>query len=112
MEASTRPILSGTSQQTVSGWVTEEDLSNDLRHRQNWSGVISTARVVKLTSIFNVKRALSSPDLGSIASIEATPDDDGQETFTVRTLGIFTDPRLDGLRRKAHRSQLARRTRL
>lgn len=101
-----------TSQHIIFGWITEEDLPDDLRRRQNWSGAISVPRVVKLTTIAGVKRARSSPDLENITSIEATPDDDGQGTYTVRTLGLFPDPRLERLRMKAHRTQVPSMTKL
>lgn len=90
----------------VYGWITEEDLPDDLRHRQGWSGLISLPRVVKLSTLRRVTRARGS-ELRDITSIEATPDDDGEGTYTVRTLGIFPDRRLETLRKKARRAGLS-----
>jgi beta-fructofuranosidase len=97
-----------SGQRVVFGWITEEDLSDNLRHRQNWSGLISLPRITRLTTMHKVKRARSTCDLGCITSIEATSDCDG--TYTVRTLGIFPDPRLEILRTRAHKTDLPSRT--
>jgi beta-fructofuranosidase len=97
-----------SGQRVAFGWITEEDLSDNLRYRQNWSGLISLPRIIRLTAMHKVKRARSTSDLGCITSIEATPDCDG--TYTVRTLGIFPDPRLETLRTRAHKVDLAPRT--
>ena len=97
-----------SGQRVAFGWITEEDLSDNLRYRQNWSGLISLPRIIRLTAMHKVKRARSTSDLGCITSIEATPDCDG--TYTVRTLGIFPDPRLETLRTRAHKVDLAPQT--
>lgn len=94
-----------TAQQIVFGWVTEEDLSDSVRHRLGFSGLISLPRVVGLMSLNNVIRARSSP-LCDITSIEAVPSDDS--TFTVQTMRITPDDRLALLRKKAQRSCRAR----
>ncbi|EED18153.1 Glycosyl hydrolases family 32 superfamily [Talaromyces stipitatus ATCC 10500] len=88
-----------SKQQVVFGWITEEDLPDTLRHRQGWSGLISLPRVLKLKTMHRVVRARSTADLGLISSIEVTPDDYG--TYTVRTLGIGPDRRLEKLRDRA-----------
>lgn len=72
-----------TSKHVVWGWITEEDLCDDLRRKQGWSGLLSLPREIRLQSMENVIRALKS-DLADITSIECEPNSSG--TFTVRTL--------------------------
>ncbi|GKZ49622.1 hypothetical protein AbraIFM66951_002193 [Aspergillus brasiliensis] len=86
-----------SGQQIVYCWITEDDLPDDLRHQQGWSGMLSIPRVVKLTTLRHVKRARHS-ELNSITSIETQQDT--QQTFTIRTLGVYPDPRLKALRSK------------
>ncbi|CAG8243557.1 unnamed protein product [Penicillium salamii] len=93
-----------TAQQVVYGWITEEDLSDFLRHRQGFSGLISLPRVVGLMTLKHVIRARSSP-LGAITSIEAIPD---AHLFTVQTMMISPDSRLQRLRKKAQRHHRGR----
>lgn len=87
-----------TAQHVVYGWITEEDLPDDLRHGQGWSGLISLPRTVHLQVLQNVVRARNS-ELQSITSMETEVDSRG--THTVRTLGIRPDDRLRKLRDKA-----------
>jgi beta-fructofuranosidase len=94
-----------TAQQIVYGWITEEDLSDSLRHRQGFSGLISLPRVVGLMTLKNVKKARKSA-LSSITSIEAIPDT--ADTFTIHTMKISPDSRLASLRQKARKSHRAR----
>jgi beta-fructofuranosidase len=94
-----------TSQQIVFGWITEEDLSDSLRHRQGFSGLTSLPRVVELMTLTNVKKARNS-SLSSITSIEAVPDAPGTGTFTVHTMKIRPDSRFSRLREGAQKSQL------
>ncbi|KAJ5166480.1 uncharacterized protein N7482_005261 [Penicillium canariense] len=94
-----------TSQRIVYGWVTEEDLPDEPRHRQGWSGMISIPRVMHLMTIYRVTQARTS-QLESITSIEAVPDTSGTGTFTIHTLGISPDPRLSLLRDGAQKRQL------
>lgn len=94
-----------TQRQIVYGWITEEDLPDDLRHRQNWSGCLSIPRFMKLITIHRVTRARSTPDLKAITSVEVELEGQG-ETYTVRTLGIVPDPRLEKLRSQARRATL------
>lgn len=68
----------------VWGWITEEDLCDDYRHAQGWSGVLSMPRELCIQTIEHVAGASVSA-LDSITSIQTTPDDQG--TFTIRTLG-------------------------
>ncbi|KAI2694860.1 CAZyme family GH32 [Penicillium roqueforti] len=95
-----------TSQRIVYGWITEEDLSNTLRHRQGFSGLLSLPRVVGLMTTRNVKKARIS-ELSSITSIEAVPDAPGTGTFTIHTMKINPDSRLARLRQSARESHLA-----
>ncbi|KAJ5333327.1 hypothetical protein MYU51_014367 [Penicillium brevicompactum] len=93
-----------TAQQIVYGWITEEDLSDSLRHRQGFSGLISLPRVVGLMTLNNVIKARSSP-LSAITSIEAVPSAD---LFTIHTMRISPDSRLELLRKSAQRSRRGR----
>lgn len=72
-----------TSKPIVWGWITEEDLCDDLRHEQGWSGLLSLPREIRLQTLKNVVRAWKS-DLKDITSVESEPDSHG--TSTVRTL--------------------------
>lgn len=72
-----------TSKHVVWGWITEEDLCDDLRHKQGWSGLLSLPREIRLQALENVERAWTS-DLKDITSVECSPDAHG--TSTVRTL--------------------------
>lgn len=91
--------------QVVFGWITEEDLPDNLRHRQGWSGLISLPRVLNLMTIHRVKRARLTVDVKEITSVEATPDKFG--TYTIRTMKISPDPRLQKLRKSAQKLSLA-----
>ncbi|KAL2865249.1 glycoside hydrolase family 32 protein [Aspergillus lucknowensis] len=86
-------------QQILFGWITEEDLSDELRREQGWSGMISLPRVLHVQAIHRVKRARSTVSLSDITSIEASPDRFG--SYTVRTLGVTLDPRVTKLREGA-----------
>lgn len=67
----------------VWGWITEEDLCDDFRHQQGWSGALSMPRQIHLHTLHNVVGALVS-DLSSITSIKLKSEADG--TFTIHTL--------------------------
>lgn len=69
--------------QIVWGWITEEDLCDDLRHQQAWSGVLSMPRQLSLLTLHNVVGSLIS-DLSSITSVKLESEGDG--TFAVQTL--------------------------
>ncbi|KAL3482581.1 glycosyl hydrolase [Aspergillus germanicus] len=92
-------------QQVVFGWITEEDLPDDVRAEQGWSSLISLPRVPKLQTIKRVKRARTTAKLRDITSIEAVPD--GSGTYTVRTLGVVLDKRVEKLREKARETRVA-----
>lgn len=88
-----------TSKHIVWGWITEEDLCDDLRHKQGWSGLLSLPREIHLQTLENVVDAWKS-DLKDITSVESEPNSPG--TFTVRTLA--SEPVtsvVDQLRRRA-----------
>ncbi|KUL89587.1 hypothetical protein ZTR_04371 [Talaromyces verruculosus] len=89
-----------TTQHVVYGWITEEDLPDDQRHAQGWSGLISLPRTVHLQALHNVVRARSS-ELQSITSMETEAN--SRCTYNVRTLGLQPDDRLKKLRDKACR---------
>jgi beta-fructofuranosidase len=72
-----------TSKHIVWGWITEEDLCDDLRHEQGWSGLLSLPREIRLQTLENAVRAWKS-DLKDITSVECEPDSRG--TYTLRTL--------------------------
>lgn len=67
----------------VWGWITEEDLCDDLRHQQGWSGTLSMPRQLYLQTTHKVTGALVS-DLPSISSVKLKSEGDG--AFTVQTL--------------------------
>ncbi|KAI9045665.1 glycoside hydrolase family 32 protein [Aspergillus affinis] len=92
-----------TSQHVVFGWVTEDDLPDHLRHAQGWSGMISLPRVLKMVTLDNVTKARHSA-LDSITSIETQPNETG--SYTIRTLGIQPDPRLQKLHTKAFSAEV------
>ncbi|KAL2788060.1 glycosyl hydrolase [Aspergillus keveii] len=92
-------------QQVVFGWITEEDLPDDVRAEQGWSSLISFPRVPKLQTIKKVKRARTTAKLSDITSIEAVPD--GSGTYTVRTLGVALDKRVEKLRERARETRVA-----
>ncbi|KGO63736.1 Glycoside hydrolase, family 32 [Penicillium italicum] len=95
-----------TLQHIVYGWITEEDLSDSLRHRQGFSGLVSLPRVVGLMTLKNVKQARISL-LSLITSIDAVPDPPGTGTSTIHTMKISPDSRLTRLRQSARESHLA-----
>lgn len=76
-----------TSKHIVWGWITEEDLCDELRHEQGWSGLLSLPREMRLQTMKNVISARVSC-LDSITSIEIEPSANG--THTIRTL--MTEP--------------------
>ncbi|KAI4853830.1 Arabinanase/levansucrase/invertase [Aureobasidium sp. EXF-8845] len=72
-----------TSKHIVWGWITEEDLCDELRHKQGWSGLLSLPREIHLQTIENVVCARKSK-LENITSTEIQETSNG--THTVRTL--------------------------
>ena len=88
-----------TSKHIVWGWITEEDLCDDLRHEQGWSGLLSLPREIRLQTLESVVRAWKS-DLKDITSVEAEPN--SHNTSTVRTLASQpVQSVIDQLRQKA-----------
>ena len=87
-----------TSKQIAWGWITEEDLPQNLVDRQNWSGLISLPRELGVQVLRHVVRALVS-DLRDVTSIEIEPDDDN--TFAVFTLRNSPASSVDQLRKGA-----------
>ncbi|KAL2816094.1 glycosyl hydrolase [Aspergillus granulosus] len=94
-----------TEHQIVFGWITEEDFPDDVREEQGWSGLISLPRVPYLQTIRRVKKARTTAKLSDISSIEAIPD--GMGTYTVRTLGVMLDKRVERLRDAANERRIA-----
>lgn len=90
-------------QQTVIGWVVEDDLPVDLQVKQQWSGCLSLPRVASLLTLRHVVKARKS-DLRAITSVQAESDAHG--TSTVQTLRISPDRRLQQLRRPAKQTTL------
>lgn len=72
-----------TQKQVVWGWITEEDLCDELRHAQGWSGLLSMPRELYIQTLQHVVGS-SQSQLSEITSIERTPDD--SNSFTIRTL--------------------------
>jgi beta-fructofuranosidase len=88
-----------TSKHIVWGWITEEDLCDDLRHEQGWSGLLSLPREIRLQTLENVVRGWKS-DLKDITSVETEPNTRG--TSTVRTLASQpVQSVIDQIRQKA-----------
>ncbi|RDW93881.1 glycoside hydrolase family 32 protein [Aspergillus mulundensis] len=85
-----------SQRQVVFGWITEEDLPDDARNEQGWSGLVSLPRMLSLQTIHRVKRARATAQLHDITSIEAIPD--GKGSYTVYTLGVEVDGRAQKLR--------------
>jgi beta-fructofuranosidase len=92
-----------TSKQMAWGWITEEDLPQNLVDRQNWSGLLSLPRELSLQCLRNVGGALVS-QLREITSIEVEPTSD--KTCTIRTLGISPAKHLEALRQSTHEMTL------
>ena len=92
-----------SDQHIVYSWVTEDDLPDDPRHAQGWSGMISLPRAISLSTLHKVICARRSK-LTDITSIET--ESDGQGTYTIRTLGIQPDERMKKLRSNASSSAL------
>ncbi|KAI9890948.1 MAG: hypothetical protein M1814_003449 [Vezdaea aestivalis] len=90
-------------EQVVISWIPEDDLPDALRHRQNWSGMLSLPRVLRLLCYERVAGTLATP-LKDISCFEMQPDSHG--TWTARTLGFLPDPRVELLRRGATHSQI------
>lgn len=97
-----------TKKQIVWGWITEEDLCADFRHRQGWSGLLALPREIRIQTLQHVIGAWNS-ELADVTSIEREYDSHG--SYTVRTLASQPlQSVIDGLRKGAsvRRARLAR----
>lgn len=89
-----------TQSQVMWGWITEEDLCDDFRYAQGWSGVLSMPRELRLQTIHHVVGASASP-LESITSVEK--EETGQGVYTIRTLASQPyQPLIEALRQGSH----------
>ncbi|KAI1036085.1 hypothetical protein LB504_011461 [Fusarium proliferatum] len=96
-----------SNQQVAFGWIVEEDLSAELKRAQGWAGLLSVPRIVQLSRIRHVVKALKS-DLTSIKSFDVVPEEKPQQkslsptnspqAYTVTTVCALPDPRLNKLR--------------
>lgn len=94
-----------SGKQIAHGWITEEDLPQNLVDRQNWSGLISIPRDLSLIVIRHVTGALKS-QLSEITSFEQEHEAEGRYTF--RTLGISPSHKLEALRKGARYVRVSR----
>ncbi|KAI1025333.1 hypothetical protein LB505_009611 [Fusarium chuoi] len=62
-----------SNQQVAFGWIVEEDLSAELKRTQGWAGLLSVPRILQLSRIRHVVKALKS-DLTSIMSRQAAAE--------------------------------------
>ncbi|KAF2757584.1 putative beta-Fructufuranosidase [Pseudovirgaria hyperparasitica] len=86
-----------SQKQIVWAWITEDDLCDDLRHLQGWSGMLSMPRELHMQTIQHVVRGCFS-DLADITSIESRLDKNG--TYTISTLATQPyQPLVHALRR-------------
>ena len=80
-----------SGKQVVWGWVTEDDLCDELRHAQGWSGLLSLPRELRMQTLSHVIQARLSP-LEEITSIEVEAENDvrrnekPRQLSTIRTL--------------------------
>ncbi|KAE8132033.1 glycosyl hydrolase [Aspergillus pseudotamarii] len=70
------------------GWITEDDLCDDLRHQQGWSGVLSMPRQLYLQTLRNVVGSLVS-DLPCITSIKTHSVNGGASTIQTLASGPY-----------------------
>ncbi|KAK4493669.1 hypothetical protein PRZ48_014854 [Zasmidium cellare] len=95
-----------SQKQVIWGWITEEDLCDDLRRAQGWSGVLSMPRELRIQTLRHVIGA-SASSLDSITSIEKELDDRG--AYTICTLASQPyQPLIEALRNgpSVHRATL------
>jgi beta-fructofuranosidase len=84
----------------VWGWITEDDLCDDLRHQQGWSGMLSMPRQLYLQTLHNVVGSLVS-DLSSITSVKL--ETEGNGVFAIQTLASEPyQPLIQHLRSSSH----------
>ncbi|CAN8096318.1 unnamed protein product [Discula destructiva] len=94
-----------SKQQIVIGWVTEDDLPVEMQIRQGWSGCLSLPRVVALGTIPHVSGASRSA-VGDLTCMKAIPEQGRAGLYTVQTLHIMPDPRLQKLRLRASKHEI------
>lgn len=95
-----------TKQQIVIGWVTEDDLPVEMQVRQGWSGCLSLPRVVTLSTLQHVSRASRSP-VSELTCFKAIQEEGGAGLFTLQTLNIKPDARLQKLRLNASKENVS-----
>lgn len=82
------------------GWIQEEDLPNEIRAGQGWSGVISMPRELYLQAHHHVRGHLGSEDLSKVPVFD--PVDQGNGIRSYSTMGIKLHPEvLQGLQARA-----------
>lgn len=83
------------NQRVIFGWILEEDLSDEMREAQGWSGLISLPRVLSMQTIKGVDRSCK-------AILDKVPGftycDDGDGTLQVTTICCKPAPQLQTLR--------------
>ncbi|KZV98867.1 Arabinanase/levansucrase/invertase [Exidia glandulosa HHB12029] len=94
-----------TERRVVFGWVTEEDLPVELQERQGWSGCLSLPRGVSLRTLRRVTCARASR-IQDITSIQLKGSQSSDGKYTLRTLRIVPDDRLEQLRVSAEHTVL------
>jgi beta-fructofuranosidase len=87
----------------VFGWVPEDDLSENLRYAQGWSGALSMPRMLGIQTLYRVHKARTVA-LKEITSFKIMPDTHG--TFEMQTLRIEPYPKLELLRKKSKAHQM------
>lgn len=84
-----------SKQRVVFGWILEEDLSDELREQQGWSGCISLPRVLSMQTIYGV-------DVSCKGVLDTVPGftyaDDGEGGLQVTTICCRPAPQLKTLR--------------
>lgn len=86
-----------TREHVMFGWVVEEGLPSELRQKQGFAGTLSLPRRIRLAVLQHVTHALATP-LRDIGTLGVVPSDANAELFTVTTLSVTPDPRLESLR--------------
>lgn len=82
------------------GWSPEEDLPNEIRAEQGWSGIISMPRELYLQVHHNVTGYLGGTDLSSIPVFESLSSVAGNSTYGTMGIKIPKDV-LEGLQERA-----------
>ncbi|KAJ9094177.1 hypothetical protein QFC19_008028 [Naganishia cerealis] len=93
-----------TDQLVAWGWVQEEDLPNDIRADQGWSGIISMPRELYLQVHRNVTGHMGGDDLSSIPVFEPLETGDNRSTYGTMGIKLHYDV-LEGLKSHAVANQ-------